>query len=197
MNQKEWKTLLNGPKEAIPHGIFKFRNLAEKYFGYKRGSGMVIHHLRDTEEQRNFNDMYYERWGFDLDGEMRYAIMITKEEHAQIHRLSKETLEKMRLAKLGKPLSEQHKKNMSVARKGKTITEASKEKMRESKRCDFKPVYCLETDCVYSSIHEAARELNLFAENISAVCRGKHKHTKGYHFRYAEKEESDYVSILT
>ena len=94
MNQKEWKTLLNGPKEAIPHGIFKFRNLAEKYFGYQRGSGMVIHHLRDTEEQRNFNDTYYERWGFNLNGEMRYAVMITKEEHTQIHRLSKETLEK-------------------------------------------------------------------------------------------------------
>lgn len=96
MNQKEWKTLLNGPKEAIPHGIFKFRNLAEKHFGYKRCSGMVIHHLRDTEEQRNFNDTYYERWGFDLNGEMKYAIMITKEEHTQIHRLSKETIEKIR-----------------------------------------------------------------------------------------------------
>ena len=118
-------------------------------------------------------------------------------EAAKGRTFSKETLEKMRLAKLGKPLSEQHKKNMSVARKGRTITEASKEKMREAKRCNFKPVYCLETDCVYSSIHEAARELNLFAENISAVCRGKHKHTKDYHFRYAEKEESDYVSILT
>ena len=94
MNQKEWKTLTQKPRIEIPHDTFKFRNLAEKYFGYKRGSGMVIHHLRDTEEQRNFNDTYYERWGFDLDGEMQYAVMITKEEHTQIHRLSKETLEK-------------------------------------------------------------------------------------------------------
>lgn len=116
MNQKEWKTLLNGPKEAIPHGIFKFRNLAEKHFGYKRGSGMVIHHLRDTEEQRNFNDMYYERWGFNLDGEMRYAIMITKEEHTQIHRLSKETIEKIRKA-------------ISIAK-----TKYTPEELREKKR---------------------------------------------------------------
>ena len=42
---------------------------------------MVIHHLRDTEEQRNFNDTYYERWGFDLNGEMKYAVMITHREH--------------------------------------------------------------------------------------------------------------------
>lgn len=34
----------------------KFRNEAEKILNYK--SGFVIHHLRDTEEQRNFNDQF-------------------------------------------------------------------------------------------------------------------------------------------
>ena len=116
MNQKEWKTLTQKPRSEIPHNTFKFRNLAEKHFGYKRGSGMVIHHLRDTEEQRNFNDTYYERWGFDLDGKMRYAIMITKEEHAQIHRLSKETLEK-------------RGKAISIAK-----TKYTQEELREKKR---------------------------------------------------------------
>ena len=116
MNQKEWKTLTQKPRIEIPHDTFKFRNLAEKHFGYKRGSGMVIHHLRDTEEQRNFNDTYYERWGFNLDGEMRYAIMITKEEHTQIHRLSKETIEK-------------RNKAISIAK-----TKYTPEELREKKR---------------------------------------------------------------
>ena len=117
-------------------------------------------------------------------------------EAAKGRQFSKETLEKMRAAKLGKPLSEQHKKNMSIAQKGKIMPEASKEKMREARRSEFKAVYCTETDRTYSSIHEAARELNLFATNISAVCRGKHKHTKGYHFRYADASESTYTPIF-
>ncbi len=135
MNQKEWKTLLNGPKEAIPRGIFKFRNLAEKHFGYKRGSGMVIHHLRDTEEQRNFNDTYYERWGFDLDGEMKYAVMITKEEHTQIHRLSKETIEKISkavsIAKTKYTPEELHEKKLKVDAEYRA---KNKDKIREHRK---------------------------------------------------------------
>ena len=51
MNVKEWKLLEK-------HGNDWFwRNKAVKYFNLQRGQ--VIHHLRDTEEQRNFNDKYY------------------------------------------------------------------------------------------------------------------------------------------
>lgn len=97
---------------------------------------------------------------------------------------SPETLEKMRAAKIGKPLSEECKKKMSEVRKGRKISQETKERMRAARAKESRAVYCKETDRVYSSMQEAARELNLYATNISAVCRGKHSHTKGLHFCY-------------
>ena len=95
MNQKEYKALLQGPKEKRPKDFFKYRNLAEKTLGYKRNSGLTIHHLRNTKEQQDFNDKYYERWGFDFDGKMKYCVCITTEEHKKLHQLSQETKNKI------------------------------------------------------------------------------------------------------
>lgn len=40
----------------------------------------------------------------------------------------------------------------------------------------------------HQSIHSAARELNITATNICAVCRGKGKSYKGFVWRYKQKE---------
>lgn len=60
------------------------------------------HHLRDTEEQREYNDKHYELWGFEIDenGNERfeygkYVIFVTDEEHLAIHHVSEETREKI------------------------------------------------------------------------------------------------------
>lgn len=98
MNQKEYKAILQGPKEDRPEGFFYYRNLAEKILGYKRRAGVVIHHLRDTKEQQEFNDKYYERWGIDFDGQMKYCVLVTLEEHKQIHTLSEETRRKISMS---------------------------------------------------------------------------------------------------
>ena len=45
-------------------------------------------------------------------------------------------------------------------------------------------VYCLETNTLYKSIQDCGRQLGLNATNICAVCKGKHKTHKGYHFQY-------------
>lgn len=107
-------------------------------------------------------------------------------EAAKGRTFSPETLEKMRAAKVGKPLSEECKKKMSEVRKGRKLSQETKERMRAARAKESKAVYCKETDRVYQSMQEAARELNLYATNISAVCRGKHSHTKGLHFCYWE-----------
>lgn len=97
MNQKEWKYLIKQRKEYRPHNLFYYRNLAEKLLGYKRNSGLVIHHLRDTNEAREFNDKYYERWGIDFDGIIKYTVLLTISEHQKLHSQSDET--KQRISK--------------------------------------------------------------------------------------------------
>jgi hypothetical protein len=100
MTQKNWKEIQALPKEQRPNFYF-WRNKALKFFGIgSRTRGFVIHHLRDTEEQRNFNDAYYERWGFDFDDQMKYAVKMTVEEHQKYHRKgqTKETSESIRKA---------------------------------------------------------------------------------------------------
>jgi hypothetical protein len=135
MNQKEWKNLSRLPRETRPKGLWIFRNQALDYFfNRKRPKGWVIHHLRDTEEQRNFNDNYYERWGFDFDGNMKYCIPLTVEDHRKYHCLSEETRKKLGQASKGKKRSEISRKNMSIAQlkrfKEKPFSDETREKIR-------------------------------------------------------------------
>ena len=103
---------------------------------------------------------------------------------------------------LGHPCSEEKKRKISEAQKGRQFTEEHKQKLSDAAKkrhvpCSDekreklsksyphkKPVYCLETDTVYPSVQECARQLNLYATNISKVCRGIHHTTGGYHFTY-------------
>jgi hypothetical protein len=62
MNQKEWK-------HAGQLGIkldFTFYNKSHKimrqFNSDNNENKTEVHHLRDTEEQRLYNDTYYERW---------------------------------------------------------------------------------------------------------------------------------------
>jgi len=48
----------------------------------------------------------------------------------------------------------------------------------------YKKVKCIETDKIYSSVKECSDNMNINKNNISQVCRGERKHTKGYSFIY-------------
>ena len=105
---------------------------------------------------------------------------------------------------LGKPCSKEKAKKISEAQKGKIVSEETRRKQSEiakKKRkhtsCDeetkeklrnsyprMRKVYCVETDTIYKSVHECARQLEINATYISAVCRGKYKTAKGLHFEY-------------
>jgi hypothetical protein len=107
---------------------------------------IVIHHLRDTEEQRKYNDEHYELWGFEIDEDGnehfeygKYVIFVTKEEHTEIHRCSDETKNKIRVAMTGEnnPMYGKHhsaktKKVLRIKNTGKRHTKESLEKMRLS-----------------------------------------------------------------
>ncbi len=98
---------------------------------------------------------------------------------------SEEKKKKISMAQKGKKLSTEHRKNISAAKKNKphkSPSMATRKKISDSH--EKKKVYCYETDKVYPSIQECGRQLNIYATAICACCKGRHKSTHGYHFRY-------------
>lgn len=91
---------------------------------------------------------------------------------------SYETKQKMSLAKIGNTsmcglhLSEEWKKNLSLSQPHK------------------KRIRCIETNTIYESFADAARETGLNRTKIVSVCTGKRKTTGGYHFCYADAQTS-------
>lgn len=102
------------------------------------------------------------------------------------HKCSEETRKKISDAQKGKTFTEEHKRHISEAKKGKSTSSCSEEKRQHiiASKKDKKAVYCIETDTVYESIQECARQLGLRATLICKVCKGKAKTTGGYHFQY-------------
>lgn len=47
-------------------------------------------------------------------------------------------------------------------------------------------VLCVETDTIYNSASEAARQTGIAQTNISACCNGKRKTAGGFHWKFAE-----------
>lgn len=100
--------------------------------------------------------------------------------------LSEETKRKISEIQKGRKFTEEHKKKISEAKKGKShkpISAESRQKIADAYP-NKKRVYCVETDKIYNSTHECARELGLTSTNIVKVCKGKFKSTKGYHLKY-------------
>lgn len=98
---------------------------------------------------------------------------------------SVEKARKISIAQKGKELTEEHRKNISSAKKGKThkpLSEESRKKIADNH--EKKQVYCHELDKVFESIQQCARELNIDPTRICAICKGKRKTCKGYHFEY-------------
>lgn len=80
----------------------------------------------------------------------------------------------------GAIVSEETRKRQSEALKGKYIG---------GKHPRSKAVYCYELQDIRLSVSEWERELNLGSGSISRCCNNKMKQVKGYHFRWATKEE--------
>lgn len=50
-----------------------------------------------------------------------------------------------------------------------------------------KKILCIETNVIYDSFADAARQTGLNRSKIVSVCTGKRKSTGGYHFKYYDK----------
>lgn len=121
MNQKEWKKSGNFPGK---HEWYNKTRKLQKSLCYESDpNATIIHHLRDTEEQRKYNDEHYELWGHNLDGTFEYGKYVafwTREKHDAYHAQSEETKKKMSESSSGKnnPMygkchSDETKKKMS------------------------------------------------------------------------------------
>ena len=98
---------------------------------------------------------------------------------------SDEKKKKISEAQKGKTLTEEHRLSISKAKKGKThkpISEESRKKIADKHK--KKKVLCINNNTIYESIQECARQLNIEASSVCAVCKGKHKHHKNFIFQY-------------
>lgn len=138
MNQKEWKLC----SESCKYEWYNKARKIQKSLQYNQNAdAVVIHHLRDTEEQRKYNDEHYELWGFEIDeyGNEhfeygKYIIFVTKKEHSEIHSQSEETRRKISENNAsvwkGKHLSDEAKHHLSVINTGKRHSKETIEKIR-------------------------------------------------------------------
>ena len=67
----------------------------------------------------------------------------------------------------------------------------SKEVKTKPIQANRKKVMCVETQKVYNSIKEAARDVGCYGTHISKVCNGKQKTAAGYHWVRIGKEKAD------
>lgn len=143
MNRQEF--LDNGGIKTAEYFIVK--ELCDKA---KAERGIVgtydMHHLMDTEEQREYNNKYYERWGVDENGEFiegKYVAFLIHSEHARYHMknnnpmLNPDTRKKVSDSKKGIKLSKEHRDHLSEAHKGNPRlgwTEETRRQVSESNK---------------------------------------------------------------
>lgn len=121
MNRKEWKEFckLDAGKAHCWYNQVRKKLLSKEFESLENCDidARVIHHLRDTEEQRKYNDEHYELFGFEVDengnGHFeygKYVVFWTKEHHINYHHHSEETRKKIGMGNKGKRLSDFQKK---------------------------------------------------------------------------------------
>ena len=102
MNYKEWQTAIKDNYMSVDHTWeWKCKKLQRSLKYNPNPKATTKHHLRDTEEQRKYNDEHYELWGFEIDENGnehfeygKYIIFMTQEEHNRLHSVSEETRKK-------------------------------------------------------------------------------------------------------
>lgn len=101
------------------------------------------------------------------------------------HPCSEEKKKKISDAQKGRHLTDEHKKKLSnAAKKRHTPCSETKRKTLQNRHPNMKKVYCFETNTVYKSVQECARQLSLQPTLVTKVCKHKLHTTGGYHLEY-------------
>ena len=160
MNQREWKEFCkvdpraayfwyNKVKEKVRSGEFNSDNRTDE-------NADTIHHLRDTEKQRKYNDEHYEMFGYIIDENGNeqfnygdYVVFWTQSHHNEYHSQSEETRKKRSESQkkyyAEHPVTDETRAKRSASLKGrpglsgkdhpmygKHHTEESRQKMRDN-----------------------------------------------------------------
>lgn len=148
--------------------LIKIYNTTDRRFGYNSTTGGEMFEMTD-------------------DVKLKMSKSMIGNKNSLGKPCSKEKAKKISDAQKGKKLSNEHKKKLSESAKKRHVPcSDEKREMLRNNYPNMKKVYCVETDIVYKSVQECARQLNVHATNVSKVCNGKLKSTSGYHFIYLD-----------
>lgn len=164
--------------------IILFENLTE--FEACNKEIELILKYNTTNREFGYNSTFGgEHFTMTEEAKLKLSKAMIGNKNSQGHPCTKEKANKISNALKGKKFNDEHKQKLSAAAKQRHVacSETKKEILRNTNP-KMKKVYCSETNKIYKSIQECARELNLFATNVSKVCKGKMKSTKGYHLSY-------------
>ena len=161
MNKKEWDLACKN-KTANHHWDGACRRLQKSLQYNSNPEAIHRHHLRDTEEQRKYNDEHYELWGFEIDENGnehfeygKYIIFVTPEEHSSIHSHSEETRSKISESLKGENNPMYGKPG---TRLGSSHTSTAKEKISEANSGKNNGMYGkTHTDAAKSNISNAMK----------------------------------------
>ena len=137
MNQQEWKHLLHINKYSLDFTYYNKTRKIQKSLCYEQDpNAKIIHHLRDTEEQRKYNDEHYELWGFEIDENGnehfeygKYVVFWTKGHHDEYHSQSEETKKKRSDSLKGRPHTQEHNQKVSKSLKGHKVSDETRQKL--------------------------------------------------------------------
>lgn len=143
MNNKEFWAL---PKTERPYKYYKM--VQQKLKEWKIANNITVrccvHHIDDIESAINFNEQFYERWGFDENDvfvEGRYVKFMTASEHSSYHATHRsiETRRRLSNSLKGHKTSEETRQKLSKSHKGlqtwckgRRLSEAQKQKLSEN-----------------------------------------------------------------
>lgn len=162
------------------------------HFCSPKDKDIFIPDLRSVNERISESQKALDRCNRVVSKEIREKLR-----RCQLGRVkSSEEIEKIRKANLGKKLSEEHKQKISMhsrhnpcsEEQKKKISKANKLRMLENGKC--KSVYCFETNIIYDSISEAAKQNNINDDiQVSRCCNKQQKTALGKHFCFANEKD--------
>ena len=182
MNYREWQKACK--EGCAPRKYDNLCRAEQKSLKYNPDpKATVRHHLRDTEEQRKYNDEHYEMWGFNLDGTFeygKYVIFVTKEEHTNIHSHSEDTRRK---------ISESNKANYTNERRQRVSECMKKRYIENPERHPTKGKH--HSDATKSKISESHKSENMSDEYRKNLSEGvKRSMTKERRKQISERNKN-------